>query len=256
MKRCPQCNHVYTDDLSFCLSDGTPLLALLEDQDQATVVRSANRGAAAATSGGGLWLKVLAVLAVLFFGFVVLAGIAAWVFWPRSTDTNTNTGNNSNRASPTPTLSPTSTPVPSPTRTIAVNTDSNADDLKRQQDELDRERKRLEDERRRLEEEKQKPPATPRPPPRFNDPGTTRITFRRGSVGATTTGTVGRQRSFVLRTLNGQYLSASVNSPGGCVTFSGGGSSTGFATRQGDSFLYLRNNCSDPARFSLSVTVR
>lgn len=254
MKRCPQCNHVYTDDLSFCLSDGTPLLALLEDQDQATVVRSANRGPAAAKPGGSLWLKVLAVLAVLFFGFVVLAGIAAWVFWPRSTDTNTNTGNNSNRASPTPTLSP--TPVPSPTRTIAANTDGNADDLKRQQDELDRERKRLEEERRRLEEEKNKPPATPRPPPRFNDPGTTRITFRRGSVGATTTGTVGRRRSFVLRTLNGQYLSASVSSPGGCVTFTSGGTSAGFATRQGDSFLYLRNNCDDPSRFSLSVTVR
>jgi len=254
MKRCPQCNHVYTDDLSFCLSDGTPLIALLEDQDQATVVRSANRGAGAGQSGGGLWLKVLAVLAVLFFGFVVLAGIAAWVFWPRPTDSNTNISNNSNIARPT--LSPTATPAPTPTRTIAANTDTNADDLKRQQEELDRERKRLEDERRRLEEEKQKPPATPRPPPRFNDPGTTRITFRRGSVGATTAGTVGRQRSFVLRTLNGQYLSASVSSPGGCVTFSSGGSSTGFATRQGDSFLYLRNNCDDPSRFSLSVTVR
>lgn len=256
MKRCPQCSHVYTDDLSFCLSDGTPLIGLLEDQDRPTVVRSGDRSAAASQTGSGLWLKVLAVLAVLFFGFLVLAGIAAWVFWPVPTVSNTNNNIGSNLASVTPTPVSTATPLPSPSPTIASSTDINADDLKRQQDELDRERKRLEEERRRLEEEKQRPPATPRPPPRFNDPGTTRITFRRGSVGHTVSSTVARQRSFVLRTLNGQYLSASVSSPGGCVTFRGGGSSTGFATRQGDSFLYLTNNCSDPSRFRLSVTVR
>lgn len=255
MKRCPQCNHVYTDDMSFCLSDGTPLIALLEDRDQETVVRSTQRSEAPARSGGGLWLKVLAGLLVLFFGFVAVVGVLAWVFWPRDVVVGPGNKNGSNISSPTPTPLATISPTPLPTSTIDRNTNE-ISNIRSQQEELERERKRLEEERRRLEEEKNKPPATPKPPPRFNDPGTSRLTFRRGAIGTTTSGTIARQRSFVLRTLAGQYLSASVSSGGGCVTFSGGGASTGFATRQGDSYLYLRNNCSDPARFSLSVTVR
>ncbi|MGD9588853.1 MAG: hypothetical protein AB7Q37_02695 [Pyrinomonadaceae bacterium] len=255
MKRCPQCNHVYTDDLSFCLSDGTPLIALLEDRDPETVVRSTDRSQSPEPSGGALWLKVLAGLLVLFFGFIAVVGILAWVFWPRDIVIGPGNNNASNISSPTPTPPATFSPTPVPTRTV----DNNANEIsniRSQQEELERERKRLADERRRLEEEKNKPPATPKPPPRFNDPGTTRLTFRRGSVGTTTSGTIGRQRGFVLRTLAGQYLSASVSSAGGCVTFNGGGTSTGYTTRQGDSYLYLRNNCSDPARFTLSVTVR
>ena len=100
-----------------------------------------------------------------------------------------------------------------------------------------------------------RPAETPEPP-RFNDPGTTRISFRRGSIGETVSGTIGRQRSFVLRTLAGQYLSASVRSTDGCVTFTDGGSTTGYPTGLGDSYLYLRNNCAGAVRFRLFVTVR
>lgn len=249
MKRCPHCSHIYDDDMSFCLSDGTPLVALLDEPDEPTVVRAEKKPAAAASSNTGLLLKILAVGAILFFGLVVLAGVTAWIFWPRDITAVPGNGNNANLTTPAPAR----TPTPTPTRTVAAN--NNQSNLKAQQEELDRERKRLEDERRRLEEDKRQPPATP-DPPRFNDPGTTRVSFRRGSVGETVSGTVGRQRGFVLRTLSGQNLSASVRSPGGCVTFADGGSGTSFSTRSGDTYLYLRNNCGEPSRFALSITVR
>jgi hypothetical protein len=250
MKRCPQCNHVYTDDMMFCLSDGTPLVALLDEPDEATVVRPGRKETVQPAGSTGLWLKILAACVALFFGFIVLAGIAAWIFWPRGGVVIP--GNENNSRIPTPT--PTRTLTPTPTRTIDIGSNNNQTNLRSQQEEIERERKRLEDERRRLEEEKRKASPTPAPP--FNDLGTTRITFRRGGVSETVSGTVVRQRTFVLRTLSGQNLAASVRSPGDCVTFSSGSSFTGYQTRLGDSYLFLRNNCSEPARFSLSVTVR
>lgn len=253
MKRCPQCSHVYTDDLSFCLSDGTPLVALLDEPDEATVLRSGRRDVSVqAQASSTLWLKILAACVVLFFGFLLLGGVAVWIFWPREIVVVPGNGNGSNSNTVTPTPIPTATRTPAPTP--AATPVGGIVDTEREQ--LEQERRRLEDERRRLEEEKRRPPATPGPPPRFNDPGTTRIAFRRGSTGETVSGTVGRQRSFVLWTLNGQYLSASVRSSGGCVSFTDGGSSTGFSTRSGDTRLYIRNNCGEPSQFSLSVSVR
>ncbi|MGD9560749.1 MAG: hypothetical protein AB7F88_01035 [Pyrinomonadaceae bacterium] len=239
--------------MSFCLSDGTPLVALLDEPDEATVVRSGRSHKAAETAAGtGIGLKVLAAAIVLLLGFMVLGGVTLWIFWPRDGVVVTGNGTpNNNSKTPTPTA--TRTAEPSPTQTVEKDDQAN---IRSQQEELERERKRLEDERRRLEEEKRNPPDTPAPPPTFNDPGTTRIKFRRGRVGETVSGTVGRQRSFALRTLAGQYLSSTVRSPGGCVTFTDGGSSTGYPTRTGDSFLTIRNNCDTPSRFSLSVSVR
>jgi hypothetical protein len=247
MKRCPKCSHVYADDMSFCLSDGTPLVALLDDPDEPTVVRPLRKEAVTQpAAASGLWLKILAAVVVLFFGLIVVAGVAAWILWPRDVVVVPN-GNNSNVLTPTPTPIRTLTPVPTATGSGIVDTE---------REKLEQERTRLEEERRRLEEEKRRPPATPDPPPRVNDPGTARISFRRGGIGETVSGLIGRQRSYVLRTLNGQYLSASVHSTDGCVTFTDGGSSTGYPTRSGDSFLHLRNNCSEPVRFRMSVTVK
>ena len=249
MKRCPRCSQVYTDDMSFCLSDGTPLVALMQETDDATFVKKRAAGTVPEpAASSGLWLKILAAAVVVLFGFFLLAGIAVWMLWPRDVVVVPGNGNNSNVITPTPTR----TPAPTPTSTA----NTNEANLKTQQEELERERKRLEDERRRLEEEKNKPPATPERPPQFNDPGTTRITFARGRVGETVAGMVGRQRTFVLRTLAGQYLSAMVRSSDRCVTFSDGSSISSYRTSQGDSYLYLRNNCSEPARFTMSITVR
>ena len=91
---------------------------------------------------------------------------------------------------------------------------------------------------------------------RFTDPGTSRITFRRGAVSETVTGRIAQERLFVLQTMAGQRLNAQVRSADDCVEFSDGGTSTGFQTSQGDSRLTIVNSCDRPARFSLSVTVR
>ncbi len=255
MKRCPRCSQVYTDDLSFCLSDGTSLLAIDDGPDESTVIRPRS---GKSEGGTGLWFKVLAAAFALFLGFVILAAIAIWIFWRPGPIFVPGNGNYPSTPTPTPARTP--TPVPTATRRSGiVDTESEKleQERKRLEDErhtesekLDQERKRLEDERRRLEDEKRKEP------PVFKDPGVTRITFRRGSIGETVGGTVGRQRDFVLRTVAGQYLSATVRSPGGCVTFADGGSSTGYPTRSADSHLSLRNNCGEPAKFTLSVTVR
>jgi hypothetical protein len=257
MKRCPRCSQVYADDMSFCLSDGTPLVDLQADPeatvvspranetDQPTFVRSHAdlETVVRPAPKTAIWPKVLLAGIVLLFGALGVGGIALWLFWPREVVVVVQ--NNANTPVQTPI-----TASPSPTRTISNN--ASDPNLKREQDELDRERKRLEDERRRLDEEKRRVDT----PPRFNDPGTTRVAFRRGSTGETVSGTVGRQRSFVLRTMAGQYLSASVRSSDGCVTFTDGSSSAGYSTRSADSYLNIRNNCDEPSKFVLSVTVR
>jgi hypothetical protein len=91
-----------------------------------------------------------------------------------------------------------------------------------------------------------------RPP----DPGTGRITFQKGSDSKVFRGMVSDKRSYVLRTMSGQRLSARVNSPDGCVSFEGGAGSVGFTTPSGDVSLTVFNKCDEPSSFTLSVTVR
>ena len=46
MKQCPQCKSTYTDDtLSFCLSDGTPLVVYLEDNEKTQEMTFADKNA-------------------------------------------------------------------------------------------------------------------------------------------------------------------------------------------------------------------
>ena len=254
MKRCGKCNQTYGDDMMFCLSDGTPLGMMIDDVEQQTVVRPSIAtvvtpvAATAPASGSGAKYFAAGTAFLLLFGFLILVA-AAIIFWPRGTaPSNANVANLAVSASPTP------------MRTIDPPSNTDRADLKEREDELERERKKLADERKKLEDERRKnaDDQTPDPPtpPRFNDPGTERISFRRGSVGATVSGTVGRQRSYVLRTGFGQYLSADVSSAGGCVVFSGGSASTGFTTGRGDTRLTVINNCNQPANYRMSVTVR
>jgi hypothetical protein len=239
MKHCPRCGHAYTDDLLYCLADGTPLVA----DEEATVVRKVPPPPAPPTGVSPVFLYLfLGVLALFIIS--AAAGVAVWMLWP-GPDVVPPRNDNGSGNIVAPTVTPTPAPSPSPSATPAPPANNN--------DDLERERRRLAEERRRLEEERRKASETPEP---FNDPGTMRIKFRRGSIGESVSGTVGRRRSFVLRTLDGQYLSASVGSEGNCVTFSGGGTTTGYATRSADSYLHIQNNCDRPSRFSLSVTVR
>lgn len=252
MKRCGSCNQTYGDDMMFCLSDGTPLGVMLDDVEQQTVVRPSIATVVApapitAASGSNAKYFVAGTAFLMIFGFIALAA-AALIFWPRgSVPTNSNVS------------SIATTPIPTPARTVEPPANIDRADLKNIEDELERERKKLADERKKLEDDKRKNTGEPPEPPlqpRFNDSGTARISFRRGSVGETVSGTVGRARSYVLRTGFGQYLSADVSSGGGCVVFSNGARNISFTTSRGDTYLNVRNNCDRPATYRINVTVR
>ncbi len=260
MKQCPVCNRTYFDDsLSYCLSDGT----LLNDTGTAaetatferpaeddTVVRdrpgNAAPAAAPAKPSGGMKVAIAGLVGVvLLLIFVVLVLVGVMWMRGRPQAANANSSSNANQAAILPGASPSSgtnrsTPVPAPTGTpVVVSTPL-------------------------------PPPPTPvsTPPPdqrlsdipgqgrKFNDPGTSRLKFRPGSVGETFRGTVSRQRSFVLRTLYGQYLTAVVRSSGNCVIFREASSEIAFTTGQGDTSLTVVNRCSGPQDFTMNVTVR
>lgn len=123
MKRCPTCNKTFTDrQLTFCVDDGTPLVAVDTAADETTVVMPAARegetgetsGAtasgesgqrkvppyqppgsyiplgAAAQSGRRTWPWVLGILAIVLVVFAGL-GIAAVVLIPRMMRGSANT---------------------------------------------------------------------------------------------------------------------------------------------------------------------
>lgn len=252
MKRCSSCDQTYDDDMMYCLSDGTPLGVVISDVEQPTVAHPSIATVVAPSpakgaSGSGAKYFVAGTAFLLVFGFLVLAS-AALIFWPRG-----GAPGNSNL------INAPNSPLPTPTRAVEPPMNVDLTSLKDLEDELARERKKLADERKKLEDEKRKndeKPADPLSPPSFDDPGTARISFRRGSIGETVSGTVGRSRSYVLRTGFGQYLSADVSSGGGCVVFSNGSRNISFTTSRGDTYLNIRNNCDKPTNFSISVTVR
>lgn len=88
--------------------------------------------------------------------------------------------------------------------------------------------------------------------------GQTRIRFARGRTSTTVRGTLGSigERDFVLRALEGQYLSATVSSSGGCVKFSTIETAQAFRTDRGDNWLKLMNMCRRRASFTMTVSVR
>jgi hypothetical protein len=144
VKRCPNCNRTFNDDtLSFCLEDGTPLLserpspdsevtlvspAPATPDDEATKVASPNPQAYGQLPGRPTWIAsqyqapvqrpyaaspssqrktwpwIVAIIAVLLVGGVVIAAVA--IILPQMMHPATNT----NR------LGPQSSPIPSPTR--------------------------------------------------------------------------------------------------------------------------------------------
>jgi cytoskeletal protein RodZ len=270
MKRCSICRKIYPDETMYCLDDGNPLAVVFEIAEEPTIVKNDWQIPPAMPStkqsGNSTILYVLAGI----FGLLVLlggAGVAAVMFMmPRNDSSNhtsvtakketgspfSNTAETKtkNEAAPTPTSDPEKERI-----------EKEKADLKKEQDSLEKERKRLEDERKKLEEKKKtsadeiKTTTTTtatRPPPQ----PTTRIKFSRGSASQTVSGRIGSERSFVLEARSGQYLSASVGSGGGCVTFRGGGASTGFTTSSGDNRITLVNNCSSESSFTLTVAIR
>lgn len=105
MKRCPTCNRTFTDpNLSYCVEDGTPLIAEEEPVDESTVVSPYRPPAQYAPPGTArekqrrVWPWVLGIFGAFGLGVAALI-IAAVVLIPKSvrsvhTDANLNANAN------------------------------------------------------------------------------------------------------------------------------------------------------------------
>jgi len=233
MKRCTRCGQIYSDELIYCLQDGMVLVDDQTDAEIPTVVRPAPSNRSKLPK-----LKYAAIALVILFALILAGALGAFAVWKWMASPAAETAKDSQQnASPTPSASasprvgsPSTSPIPevndanarpksTPTKTLTPAANGEDDDG-------------------------------------YQDPGTSRINFGRGRVSESVSGRISLSRSFVLRTLGGQYLTASVGSPRDCVVFANGSSSTAFATPQGDTRLDIRNNCERPVRFSLNVAVR
>ena len=255
MKQCPQCGSIYSDDtLNFCLTDRTSLVPFAEIDDTPTVIHDypaapetniiPDRDTIAATrsvpvsSGVSPVIKYLAIALGASILLLAIGGFAAWSLLRSASDQTTATANN---VEPTPAMA----------ARQATNENKNSDANSSTNNNTER-----------SPTPRPEPSSTPEgdtvaddetPPP---DPGTGRIAFRKGTDSKVFSGMVTDRRSYVLRTMSGQRLSASVRSPDGCASLDGRGSSVQFTTPSGDVNLTVVNGCDKPSPFTLSVTVR
>lgn len=248
MKLCSHCNRTYPDDnLKFCLSDGTPLVSVFEAPEEATVIKPqpyVQQPAPPISQG------VIPLFAYLAAGVLALLVGGAVVMWIRS-----NSGVSSNDKNEV--SSATSNSLEAKPDKEQEKLNAQKADLQGEQASLEKEKQKLAEERKRLEAQKNKsvesvtldqPTSTVQP--------TERVKFRRGSVEETISGRIGTKRDFVLRTRNGQYLSATVNSNAGCVVFDNGSTNTSYTTSAADNYLNLVNNCRSDTNFSLTIYVK
>jgi hypothetical protein len=253
MKQCPQCRQTFTDDNQFCLSDGTLLLSVYENQEELTVVKSGqsfqfpNQNVQPAKQGVNPIFAYLTVgLLVLLVGIgVIVAGI--FLLKGTGNTPQTTTVSNSQNANQT--------------NSEKSKLDDQKADLDQKQAELEKEKQKLAEDKKKLNEQKSATTSVPVPPPppttkTYPPQPTARIKFASGAVASSVSGKVYTQRTYVLECRSGQYLSASIN--GSCARFSNGGTSLGYYTRQGDNAITVVNNCDnvDEASFSFSVAIR
>ncbi|HEX6123908.1 MAG TPA: hypothetical protein VFZ23_00905 [Pyrinomonadaceae bacterium] len=231
MKRCPQCQQSFSDEYSFCLSDGTPLVAFSAQAEipaainQSEIPTVVKPRPATRPRGRSILLFVLAALLSLSLG---ITAAVLYFFWPRrpavtQNETAQTSPNDrvANRVSPAPER--TATPTPTPTQTPEVKT---------------------------------QPTLQPDEAPGVSDPRPARITFARGRSQTSVSGSVVRQRSYLLYAAEGQNLSAQVDSDNGCVFFQNGSPTTRYVTTQGDNVLTVINDCDEAAQFRLNVQIR
>jgi hypothetical protein len=224
MKSCPQCGRSFPDEYSFCLSDGTTLISdQVRVDEEATVVRPQTRDRIKTST---IVLFTLAIILTLTLGATI--GVL-YVFWPRQ---QTAQQAQIEEASPAPTVTPRPQSTAAPEKTIQPRRTPvpSTDDAST--------------------------PSRPPGPESAADPGVTRISFRPGRISDTVSGTVIKNRAYVLYAKNGQNLMATVRSNGGCVTFDGGSPRVTYSTKEGDNALTLVNNCGESKPFRLTVRIR
>lgn len=288
MKRCPQCQQVFSDDNFFCLSDGTPLPSPFDAPDEVTFVRNTTEEptlvrhtieeptfvrntteeptliknapfipqipqTAQATRQGVSPVFAYAAIGLLVLLVISGAGILFLLLKPDASDTKNSTISKNDFANTFSNFPESNSIKPTPNRESDQANRQKAN-LEEQQASLEKEKQRLADERRKLDEQKNKSENTSTYTPA--DPPTARISFQRGASQATVSGAVSSQRSYVLAARSGQYLSASVSSGGGCVTFSNGSSATSYTTSSGDNRVTVVNRCGSQSSYKLTVSIR
>lgn len=150
MKICPNCKRNYTDDLSFCLEDGARLAAAYAsqqtpDQEKTAILpggvrptaeplnapRATLAGSIPAYSypapqfpekrGGKLWMIIGGGVAIVFVGFLAVAGLFIWKAG------NTSTADSSQAAANGPNRSPGDAPANNEARNSKTQTAETAD---------------------------------------------------------------------------------------------------------------------------------
>jgi hypothetical protein len=159
MKRCPTCKRTFEDDtLSFCLDDGTPLVAAVRPDSEETLVlpSSSDRSArvpdnqpsgrstlpsdpwrpamppqyATTSPQRSVWPWLLAIAAVLLLGFGVIVAVA--VIGPQLIHSKESKG-----VGPTPGWSPLPSPEPARSSTNESDVPTDADEVKSQLEDLE-----------------------------------------------------------------------------------------------------------------------
>jgi hypothetical protein len=247
MKRCPQCQQTFLDENLYCLSDGTLLVPVFDAPEETTVITTSPFTPQSSQPVRQGVSSMFAYLSTALLALVVGGAVVLWV----KSDSNVSPYAKNEVA-----LTNSNAIELSPNKNQDLLSQQKAN-LQNEQESLEKEKQKLADERKKLEAQKNKS----NEPMIYNQTSpqnypTARIKFRRGSVEETISGNIGSERSFVLNTLSGQYLSASVSSGNDCVVFANGSTNTSNTTSKGDSYLRLKNNCGGGTNFNLTVYVR
>jgi len=246
MKLCPQCQQTFLDEYSYCLSDRTPLVPVIEAPEQATVVITSPPGASSRPVGAG----VNPIFTYLSIALLALVAGGAGVYWMTSASGDSQSSKNDGAVRQSPTSEANAAQGPAPSSPQKTSSQTPQARVANQQQMAPTETNPLNDQ----EDNGLEPPTSEHAGP--EDYPSVRIKFRRGRVAETVSSTISSERGYVLYTLGGQQLSAMIRSEGDCVVFTDGSTSTSYTTSNGDSYLRLKNNCRDAARFGLTVQVR
>ena len=93
MKRCPKCQRTFSDDISFCLEDGTALGQPFDQHEQATVIRASPVAPQFASNASRSKFPVLACSVIALLLVLVFGAIAAWLVFEWNSSQPTNTAN-------------------------------------------------------------------------------------------------------------------------------------------------------------------
>lgn len=152
MKRCPKCNQDFSDDYSFCLSDGSSLLSSPSFNEIPTIVIPPPTQIAPQQKGVN---PAFIYAAVGFFALLLGGAVVAFVLYGL---------NNQNNPVPNTNYSPVNKTVQNENRKEVSNSDDEIskqkEDLQKREEKLRREKERLENEKKDLAANKTIPPTT------------------------------------------------------------------------------------------------